>query len=337
MTDRGAAPAGRRRPDQALADRARPDPRQCRRAERPQRRLPVADRERQGVAVAPVPAVDRRRARRPHRLVPHRRRARAAGRPCRANDRSTLTELGRIEHVDGRSSRDVSILEVTAGPSGCRVGAHAHAGDEHHVVLRGRFRMIQGDHVVDARSRRLPPLGRDDPARRRGHRRRRRRDADHPDPPARLTVPAHCSAIGPPHRLHVPGRRSSRLARCHPGSTDRHLPDINVSYIFNAMFSSSPATPADPIDAPRDERPNLTDELLDELSRWGPRERGGMFRSWHRGSLSIVHLIVLTVLEADGPRSMGDLAEALDVSVASATGIVDRMERRGLVERRPDR
>jgi DNA-binding MarR family transcriptional regulator len=30
---------------------------------------------------------------------------------------------------------------------------------------------------------------------------------------------------------------------------------------------------------------------------------------------------------------MGDLAEALDVSVASATGIVDRMERRGLVER----
>ena len=31
---------------------------------------------------------------------------------------------------------------------------------------------------------------------------------------------------------------------------------------------------------------------------------------------------------------MGDLAEELDVSVASATGIVDRMEQRGLVERR---
>ncbi len=58
-----------------------------------------------------------------------------------------------------------------------------------------------------------------------------------------------------------------------------------------------------------------------------------MFRSLHRGSLSIVQLIVLTVLEADGPRSMGDLADNLDVSVASATGIVDRMERRGLVER----
>jgi hypothetical protein len=30
---------------------------------------------------------------------------------------------------------------------------------------------------------------------------------------------------------------------------------------------------------------------------------------------------------------MGKLAEALDVSVASATGIIDRMEQRGLVER----
>lgn len=98
------------------------------------------------------------------------------------------------------------------------------------------------------------------------------------------------------------------------------------------MLNSSTRTPAsDP--ASRDERPSLADELLDELTRWGPRERGGMFRSLHRGSLSIVQLIVLTDLEADGPRSMGDLADKLDVSVASATGIVDRMERRGLVER----
>ena len=34
--------------------------------------------------------------------------------------------------------------------------------------------------------------------------------------------------------------------------------------------------------------------------------------------------------------SMGRLAEALEVSVASATGIVERMEHRGLVERRHD-
>lgn len=28
-------------------------------------------------------------------------------------------------------------------------GAHAHRGDEHHVILKGRYRMTQGDHVVD--------------------------------------------------------------------------------------------------------------------------------------------------------------------------------------------
>jgi DNA-binding MarR family transcriptional regulator len=80
----------------------------------------------------------------------------------------------------------------------------------------------------------------------------------------------------------------------------------------------------------------VTDELLRELSDWKPRDRIGAFRRWLSGSLSIVHLHVLTVLEADGPLAMGRLAEALDVSVASATGIVDRMEQRGLVERRDD-
>jgi transcriptional regulator with XRE-family HTH domain len=68
----------------------------------------------------------------------------------RATERPvTMSELGRIEHVDGRASRDVSILEVTATGTGGRVGTHSHAGDEHHIILRGRFRMTQGDHVID--------------------------------------------------------------------------------------------------------------------------------------------------------------------------------------------
>jgi DNA-binding MarR family transcriptional regulator len=76
--------------------------------------------------------------------------------------------------------------------------------------------------------------------------------------------------------------------------------------------------------------------IVDELTNWNPRERMGMFRKWLAGSLSIVQLHVLTVLETAGPLPMGKLADALDVSVASATGIVDRMEQRGLVERRHD-
>ena len=67
---------------------------------------------------------------------------RAAERPV------TLTESGRAEHVDGNGSRDISILEVVAQP-GSRIGLHAHPGDEHHLVLRGRFRGTQGPHVVE--------------------------------------------------------------------------------------------------------------------------------------------------------------------------------------------
>jgi DNA-binding MarR family transcriptional regulator len=83
-------------------------------------------------------------------------------------------------------------------------------------------------------------------------------------------------------------------------------------------------------------RGRVVNDLLDELTSWGPRERAGAFRQWLRGSLSLVHLHVLTVLEADGPLPMSKLADALDVSVASLTGIIDRMEGRGLVERHHD-
>ena len=81
-------------------------------------------------------------------------------------------------------------------------------------------------------------------------------------------------------------------------------------------------------------RSTLERELLEEMTAWSPRDREGAFATWHRHSLSLVHLNVLTALEAEGPLSMKRLAEVMDVADASATGIVDRMEKRGLVERR---
>jgi transcriptional regulator with XRE-family HTH domain len=74
--------------------------------------------------------------------VPEPRVVRAAERTSR------ITDFGRIERVDGNLSRDLSIVEAVAKP-GSRTGAHAHRGEEHHVVLRGRFRMTQGDHAVE--------------------------------------------------------------------------------------------------------------------------------------------------------------------------------------------
>jgi MarR family 2-MHQ and catechol resistance regulon transcriptional repressor len=90
------------------------------------------------------------------------------------------------------------------------------------------------------------------------------------------------------------------------------------------------------LDRTAGDRAALERELLDEMTSWSSRDRGPAFKTWHRHALSLVHLNVLFELESEGPLSMRRLAEAMDVSDASATGIVDRMEKRGLVERRHD-
>lgn len=100
----------------------------------------------------------------------------------------------------------------------------------------------------------------------------------------------------------------------------------------SAATGGHDATPS----ARSEARVGLERDVVDELSSWNPREFMSAFRRWHQGSLSLAHLNVLTLLEAEGPLSMSHLAEALDVSVASATGIVDRMEARDLVQRRHD-
>jgi len=93
-------------------------------------------------------------------------------------------------------------------------------------------------------------------------------------------------------------------------------------------------TPSDPAE-PRS-RQELVEDLLDEMTPWNPQERMSAFRTFLSGSLSLINLHVLTILEVQGPLSMSRLAEELDVSIASVTGIVGRMEQRRLVERRHD-
>ena len=84
----------------------------------------------------------------PGGLVPDRRPARAPGRPggraaghrdepgpCRACRRPAVPR--RLDHRGDRHR------------AGRAVGIHAHAGEEHHIVLRGRFRMTQGATVIE--------------------------------------------------------------------------------------------------------------------------------------------------------------------------------------------
>lgn len=57
------------------------------------------------------------------------------------------------------------------------------------------------------------------------------------------------------------------------------------------------------------------------------------FRKLLGQSISLTHLQVLLILRSEGPRPVGELARHLGTSVPSTTGIVSRMEERGLVER----
>ena len=86
-----------------------------------------------------------------------------------------------------------------------------------------------------------------------------------------------------------------------------------------------PATPA-----------TLRHALLEELTAYAPARQMNLMRHWPSGRMSLVHLNVLFVLSGEGALPMNRLAELLDVSQASATGIVDRMEQRGLVTRERD-
>jgi DNA-binding MarR family transcriptional regulator len=52
-----------------------------------------------------------------------------------------------------------------------------------------------------------------------------------------------------------------------------------------------------------------------------------------RLGISMTHFHVLTLLRHHDAMPMGKLADILDASMSSATGIIDRMEERGLVER----
>ena len=71
-------------------------------------------------------------------------------RVVRAAERPALEGVGggQATEVDAGTSRDLCIIEAVVPPGGS-TGVHAHAGDEHHVILSGRWRMTQGDYAVE--------------------------------------------------------------------------------------------------------------------------------------------------------------------------------------------
>ncbi len=77
----------------------------------------------------------------------------------------------------------------------------------------------------------------------------------------------------------------------------------------------------------------LVERVVAELAPLMLRERSAMARHGCLRDVSSTHLHVLMLLESEGPLTMSRLADALDVSLPTATGLVSRMEERGFVAR----
>lgn len=78
---------------------------------------------------------------------------------------------------------------------------------------------------------------------------------------------------------------------------------------------------------------SLTDQILAEIENGLAQQRHKWAAQCQAHGLSMTHFHVLAVLEAEGPTPMSRLADQLGVAFSNLTGIVTRMEERGIVER----
>lgn len=79
--------------------------------------------------------------------------------------------------------------------------------------------------------------------------------------------------------------------------------------------------------------PSQLDRLSEMVSRFFRYFHG---RSEAEGGLSRSQYFLLHLLDAGGVQTVSDLALKLDVTAAGATGLVDRLSRQDLVQRRRD-
>lgn len=85
-----------------------------------------------------------------------------------------------------------------------------------------------------------------------------------------------------------------------------------------------------------DTNASLASLIFDELTPLLSGAKAAWAARCQERGLSMTHFQVLTHLDRSGPVPMGSLADALGVSMSNATGIVSRMEDRGVIEREHD-
>jgi DNA-binding MarR family transcriptional regulator len=73
--------------------------------------------------------------------------------------------------------------------------------------------------------------------------------------------------------------------------------------------------------------------ILTEVGGWVGELRCASMGRLVQGHVSMSHMHVLWLLQHHGAMAMSRLADYLDVSLSNASGIIDRMEEKGLIER----
>ena len=81
---------------------------------------------------------------------------------------------------------------------------------------------------------------------------------------------------------------------------------------------------------------SVVDAAVEELAALIHQQRRTAMHSRNRPDISMTHYHVLMMLDAEGTVPMHRVADMLVCSDPNATGIVDRMEERGLIERLRD-
>ena len=73
--------------------------------------------------------------------------------------------------------------------------------------------------------------------------------------------------------------------------------------------------------------------ILTEVAGWAAEMRCASMGRMVQGKVSMSQMHVLWLLQHHGEMPMSRLADLLDVSLSNATGLIDRMEENGLIER----
>jgi DNA-binding MarR family transcriptional regulator len=113
---------------------------------------------------------------------------------------------------------------------------------------------------------------------------------------------------------------------------------VTATYIVKVTTNDRIADDAASVDRypPPDGRAALLREISEGVAALSSRHRCAAARRVHHSGISLGHLQVLWILQEHGPLPVSRLADWLGIGVPNATGLLDRMEQRGLVERARD-